>query len=258
MKAGEISSLIENYAPLGLQESWDNSGYAVGNAQSEVSSLLLGFDCTPELVDEAIAVGADMIVTHHPLIFGGVKKISDADDTGRAIIKAIKHDIVIYACHTNMDKVVGGVSGTLAAKIGLVNVRVLDADAEGNGLGVIGELPEAQNPVDYLKWVKSVLGLEIMRSSRPLPHAVKTVAICGGSGRSLIGKAVAAGADLYITGDVSYHDFYTPEGFMIADIGHYESEADILPVIRGIVSEKFPTFAVRIGAKSINPVYYYR
>lgn len=258
MKAGEITSLIEGYAPLGLQESWDNSGFAVGNEHSEVSSLLLGFDCTPELVDEAIAVGADMIVTHHPLIFGGVKKISGADDTGRAIIKAIKHDIVIYACHTNMDKVLNGVSGTLAARIGLENVRVLDADADGNGLGVIGELPVEQDAVEYLRQVKKTLGLEMIRSSRPLSRPIKKVALCGGSGGSLIGKAAAAGADLYITGDVSYHNFYCQEGFMIADIGHYESEADILPVIHGIVSEKFPTFAVRIGAKSINPVYYYK
>ncbi len=257
MKAGDITSIIENYAPLSIQEGWDNSGFAVGNEHSDVSSLLIGFDCTPDLVDEAIAVGADMIVTHHPLIFGGVKKISDSNAIGRAIIKAIKNDIVVYACHTNMDKVLNGVSGTLAAEIGLKNIGILDVQSDGNGLGVIGELPVAQYPEDFLADIKKKLGLQVIRSSQPLSRPIKKVALCGGSGRSLIAEAIKAGADLYITGDVSYHDFYCPDGFMVADIGHYESEVGILNVIRDIVFEKFPTFAVRIGAKSVNPVYYY-
>ena len=114
MKAFEIAQVIEKFAPLGLQENWDNSGFCIGDPNADVTKLLIGFDPSYELIEEAVKVGADMVVTHHPLIFSGVKKISGADQTGRAIIEAIKNDIVVYSCHTNMDKVIAGVSGSLA------------------------------------------------------------------------------------------------------------------------------------------------
>lgn len=258
MKASVVAAAVEEAAPLSLQESWDNSGFCIGDGNSEVHSVLVGFDCTPELIEEAVAVGADMVITHHPLIFGGIKKISEATLTGRTVIAAIRHGITVYSCHTNMDKVPGGVSGTAASRIGLRDVRVLDSDADGNGLGIIGKLPEPMAPEAFLGHLKTVLNLNTVRHSRLLTGTVGTVALCGGSGRSLIGTALSAGADIYVSGDISYHDFYAPDGMMIADIGHFESEVEIIGVICDIVREKIPNFAVRIARSSrINPVYYF-
>lgn len=258
MKASVVAAAIEETAPLALQESWDNSGFCIGDGDSEVHSALVGFDCTPELIDEAVSVGADMVITHHPLIFGGIKKISAATLTGRTVIAAIRHGITVYACHTNMDKVPGGVSGTAASRIGLENIRVLDSDADGNGLGIIGELPHSMMAEEFIRHLKDVLHLNTVRCSRPVPAPLRTVALCGGSGRSLIGKAFAAGADVYVSGDIQYHDFYAPDGRMIADIGHFESEVEIIGVICDILREKIPNFAVHTANSSkVNPVYYF-
>ena len=122
MKVKDIIKVIEDFAPLSIQEGWDNSGLSIGSPEDEVTSVLLALDCTPELVDEAVACGADMIITHHPLIFSGLKKVSPDDLTGAAVIKAIKAGISIYAAHTNADKVLEGVSGAMAARLGLTDV----------------------------------------------------------------------------------------------------------------------------------------
>lgn len=258
MKASEIASAIEELAPLSLQESWDNSGFCIGDGNSEVHKALVGFDCTPALIEEAVAVGADMVITHHPLIFGGIRKISMATDTGRTIIAAIRNGITVYACHTNMDKVPGGVSGNTAALIGLVNMRVLDSDIDGNGLGIIGETVSPVSPYEFLREVKARLGLSVIRHSGIAEAAISRVALCGGSGKSLIGKAYEAGADIYLSADIPYHDFYAPDGMIIADIGHFESEVKIMDVICDTVREKIPNFAIQIAGKSaINPVYYF-
>lgn len=258
MKASVIAAAIEETAPLSLQESWDNSGFCIGDGSCEVHKAIVGFDCTPALIEEAVEVGADMVITHHPLIFGGIRKISEATMTGRTIIAAIRNGITVYACHTNMDKVPGGVSGTTAARIGLCNLRVLDSDDDGNGLGIIGDLPEPAAPEAFLLRMKESLGLKTLRHSALSRTPLRRVALCGGSGHSLIGKAAAAGADIYVSGDISYHDFYAPDGMMIADIGHFESEAEIIGVICDIVREKIPNFAVQSARTStINPVYYF-
>ena len=140
MKVKDIIAVIEDFAPLSIQEGWDNSGLCVGSPEDEVSSILLGLDCTEKLVDEAIECGADMIVTHHPLIFSGLKKISPDDPIGAAVIKAVRNGISIYAAHTNADKVIAGVSGAMAARLGLTDVEILEEDGEGTGLGVVGNL----------------------------------------------------------------------------------------------------------------------
>ena len=129
MKVKDIIQVIEDFAPLSIQEGWDNSGLCVGSPEDEATSVLIGLDCTEKLVDEAIECGADMIITHHPLIFSGLKKINPEDSTGAAVIKAIKAGICIYAAHTNADKVIAGVSGAMAARLGLTDVEILDEDA---------------------------------------------------------------------------------------------------------------------------------
>ena len=258
MKVKDIISVIEEFAPLSLQENWDNSGLCIGSPEDSVSSVLLGLDCTPELVDEAISCGADMIVTHHPLIFSGLKKISLEDKVGEAVIKAIKAGISIYAAHTSADKVIAGVSGAMAARLGLKDVAILDEDGDGTGLGVVGNLPEAMAAEDVIRLVKDRFGLKAMRASRPVDGMIERIALCGGSGGSLIKAARRSGAQLYISGDISYHNFFTEDGFMIMDIGHYESEIEIVDILFSLIKKNFPTFAVRITQNIYsNPIFYF-
>ena len=258
MKVKDIIKVIEDFAPLSIQEGWDNSGLCVGSPEDEVTSVLLALDCTPELVDEAVACGADMIVTHHPLIFSGLKKISPEDMVGGAVIKAIRAGISIYAAHTSADKVLEGVSGAMAAKLGLVNVTVLDEDGEGTGLGAVGDLPQPMTAEQAVAFVKDRFALKAMKTSRPSDGMISRVAMCGGSGGSLIKAARKAGAQLYISGDISYHNFFTSDGFMIMDIGHYESEIEIVDILFSLIKKNFPTFAVRITQNiNSNPIYYF-
>ena len=258
MKVKDIIKVIEEFAPLAIQEGWDNSGLCVGSPEDEVTSVLLALDCTPALVDEAMACGADMIVTHHPLIFSGLKKISPDDMIGEAVIKAIRAGISIYAAHTNADKVIEGVSGAMAAKLGLQNVTILDEDGDGTGLGVVGDLPQPMTSEEALALVKDKFGLKVVKSSAPMDAMISRVAMCGGSGGSLIGAARKSGAQLYISGDISYHNFFTPDGFMIMDIGHYESEIEIVDILFSLIKKNFPTFAVRITQNlNSNPIYYF-
>ncbi len=257
-KVRDIIKVIEGFAPLSIQEKWDNSGLSIGSPDAEVSSVLLGLDCTPELVDEAVACGADMIVTHHPLIFSGLKRISPEDPVGNAVIKAVSAGIAVYAAHTTADKVLAGVSGAMAVRLGLENVQVLDPEEECTGLGVIGDFPSPMTASEALAYVKERFSLHVIRASRPVDGMIRRVALCGGSGSSLIGKAMSAGADLYITGDVSYHHFFTGGNFMIMDIGHYESEKDIVPILFSLLKKNFPNFAVRITENvNSNPIYYF-
>ena len=258
MKVKDIINIIEEFAPLGIQEKWDNSGLCIGSPEDEVTSVLMGLDCTPELVDEAIECGADMIITHHPLIFSGLKKISSDDLVGAAVIKAIRSGISIYAAHTNADKVMAGVSGAMAAKLGLENVSILDEDGEGTGLGVVGDLPVPMTAQEAVAYVKDRFALKAMKTSRPIDGKISRIAMCGGSGGSLIGAAKTSGAQLYISGDISYHNFFTPEGFMIMDIGHYESEIEIVDILFSLIKKKIPTFAVRITQNIYsNPIFYF-
>ena len=258
MKVKDIIKVIEEFAPLSVQEGWDNSGLCVGSPEDEVTSVLLALDCTPALVDEAVACGADMIVTHHPLIFSGLKKISPDDMVGEAVIKAIKAGVSIYAAHTNADKVLEGVSGAMAARLGLKNVTVLDLDGEETGLGAVGDFPEPISAEQAVALVKEKFALKSMKTSKPVDVMISRVAMCGGSGGSLIAAARKSGAQLYISGDISYHKFFTPEGFMIMDIGHYESEIEIVDILFSLIKKNFPTFAVRITQNiNSNPIYYF-
>ena len=258
MKVKDIIRVIEDFAPLSIQEGWDNRGLCIGSPEDVVSSVLLGLDCTPDLVDEAIACGADMIVTHHPLIFSGLKKISPDNPVGEAVMKAIKAGISIYSAHTSADKVIAGVSGAMAARLGLEDVQILDEDGEGTGLGVVGNLPEPLSAEEAVRLVKKSFGLKAMRASRPVDGKISRIAMCGGSGGSLIGAAMKSGAQLYISGDISYHNFFTREGFMIMDIGHYESEIEIVDILFSLIKKNFPTFAVRITQNIYsNPIFYF-
>ncbi len=259
MKVRNITDAIEEFAPLSIQEDWDNSGLCIGSPEQEVHGVLLGFDCTPALVDEAVECGADMIVTHHPLIFRGVRKISPDDMTGLTILKAAAAGIAVYAAHTTADKVLAGVSGAMARRLRLTDIHVLDEESEGCGLGAVGTLPHPMPADVFIEYVKSAFSLKFLRSSALPAVPIQKVAMCGGSGSSLIGKALESGAQAYLCGDISYHHFFTPKDFMVIDIGHYEGEVEIVDVLCSLLTKNFPNFAVRVSGRltASNPVYYF-
>ncbi len=256
MRVGDVTAALERFAPLSIQEGWDNSGLCIGSPEDEVHGVLLGFDCTKELVEEAVEKGCDMVVTHHPLIFHGLKSIRSGDPVSDAVIAAVKNGVAVYAAHTTADKVIAGVSGAMARRLGLRDIAILE-DEGGYGLGAVGTLSRPMTGEEAAAFVKERFGLQVLRCSRPVER-VERVAMVGGSGASEIGAARAAGAQLYISGDISYHHFFTPDGFMVMDIGHFESEVDIVEILSEVIRENFPTFAVRISDSlgRSNPVRY--
>ena len=258
MKAKEIISIIEEFAPRNIQEEWDNSGLMVGDADREVERVLLGLDCTPELILEAEEIGANMIITHHPLIFKGIKKIGTVTVQERMISSIIKKDIVVYSVHTNIDKVPLGVSALMADRIDLRATKILmpQQDSE-TGLGVVGDLIHPMDFNLFLKMVKEKFSLKFLRTSKPINNKISRVALCGGSGASLIPAARACGAQIFITGDISYHNFFCEDEFMVMDIGHYESEIDVLELLMSVILKKIPNFAVHISERNNNPIYYH-
>ena len=254
MKAKDISLIIEEFAPLGTQEPWDNSGFCIGSPEQEIKGVMIGFDCTPELIEAAVAADANMIITHHPLIFSGIKKINPDTFIGKCITLAITHGIVIYSAHTNADKAEGGVTALMAQRLGLRDITPLDETS----LALIGKLPSPVEPEELSAFVKQAFGIERLRSSRLVGEPVSKVAVCGGSGSSFIPQAMEAGVQLFITGDISYHHFFCPEGFMVMDIGHYESERDIVDKLYEILSKKIPTFAIHtFWNNNNNPIFYF-
>ena len=260
MKIGDITAALEVFAPLRIQESWDNSGLIIGSPEDEVHGVMVGFDCTPELIKEAVEKGCDLVVTHHPLIFKGIKRIDSKDPVGAAIMQAVRSGVAVYAAHTTADKVIAGVSGAMARRLGLKNIGIMVPEEDGTvGLGCIGEFEKPMTGKEALAYVKERFNLGVIRSSRPLETPIGKVAVLGGSGGGEIQLAMAKGAQLYITADISYHNFFTPEGFMVMDIGHFESEVEIVDIFLAELRKKFPTFASYKSANMgrSNPVHYF-
>lgn len=252
MKIREITDAIEAYAPLDLQEEWDNSGLQVGSLDDDVKGVLLCTDVVEPILDEAIERGANLIISHHPLIFHGLKKIDGSTYISRIVARAIKHDITIYCAHTNMDSAVGGVNYKMASKLGLTDVEFLPC-----GMGVIGNLAEEVEALDFLKQVKAVFEVEKLRYSGRVDRKVKRIAMCGGAGSSMKADAIAQGADVFITGDCKYHEFMGDENrIILADIGHWESEHYTKEIFLSIISKKNPTFAVDFARNERNQLNY--
>ena len=361
MKVKEIINYLESIAPLSFQEHYDNAGLLTGSPEKHIDKVLITLDVTEEVMDEAVKGGFDMIIAHHPVIFDGLKKINGKNLVERVIIKAIKHDIILYAAHTNLDSVFNGVNAKLGEKLGLKNLKFLktknsglkklavfcpvdhaekvrnalfDAGAghignydscsyntygEGSfralqganpfvgevgaihfekeikietvvpdfilnkvlqamlavhpyeevafdiyplensnpsaGEGMIGELMEETYLEDYLKKIKKVLNVAALKYNAKGNKKVKKIAFCGGSGSFLIHQAAAAGADVFITADVKYHDFFEySDQMVIVDAGHYETEQFTKELLYELLTEKFPTFAVRISKINTNPI----
>lgn len=256
----QVTDVIERFAPLSLQASYDNSGLIVGRSDDEVHCALLAVDVTDEVLDEAQREGCDLIITHHPIIFHALKRFNSADHVQRAVERAIRSGIALYACHTNLDSAPGGMSWRLASMLGIGSLEVLQPTDPVNaqvGFGVVGRLPEAMNTLDFLREMQRRLGVQVVRHSDLVTDQVRRVAVCTGAGASLIGDARLAGAELYITADLKYNDFMIPDRTLtVADIGHYESEYCAIELIFDILSENLCTFAVRKSVSSRNPVNY--
>ncbi len=259
MKIKEIAAVIEELAPLSWQESYDNAGLIVGRMEQEVHKALLAVDVTDAVLDEAEREGCDLVITHHPLIFHPLKRFNGEGYVQRLVERAIRSGIALYACHTNLDSAPHGMSWHLATQLGVENLQLLEPRPSNpeTGFGVVGELPEPRPLGDYLLEVKSQLGIGAIRHSAPATEQVKRVAVCTGAGASLMEEARRAGCDLYLTADLKYNDYMTPDGaFTVADIGHFESEYCAIRILFDVLSKKLLTFAVRKSECSCNQIYY--
>lgn len=257
IKVRDITTVIEQYAPLTTQEEWDNSGLMVGSLESDVTAIFLALDCTEEVIDEALQVGANLIITHHPLIFKGLTTIGESTYVERCVKKLIKEDITLYCAHTNLDKMSGGVSAMMADKLKLEQREILAPDSDGIGLGLVGTLPSPVEIEPLLNTIKELFGCKVLRTSTPIKGEVHRISLCGGSGSSLINKAYLSKAQLYITGDISYHHFFCEEDFMVVDIGHYESEIGAIELLEEIILKKIANLALHKRTVVGNPINYF-
>ena len=252
MKIKEILSHLEQKFPLHYQEDFDNCGVQCGDKEREVTGVLVCFEMSDETIDEALALGANLVISHHPLILRrGIQKIEPTNRVGRILCKALENKMVLYAMHTNLDSAPGGVNDLFAKKMNLGNISVLAPNHEyceatnPVGLGRVGELPCAMDATDFLHSLKKIFEVPAVRYYGDLSKPVQRVAVCGGGGSSFIADALSAGADAYVCGDIKYHDFHTADKKMlIADIGHLESEQFVKEIIFNELKENFTNFAV--------------
>ena len=364
MHIDEITGVIEDFAPLALQESYDNAGLLVGDREQIVEGVLLCLDVTEDVLDEAVKKGAGLVIAHHPVIFGGIKKLTGASFTERVVLKAVRENISIYAAHTNIDSVWGGVNSRISEKIGLKNPQILspaagmlrklvvfvpkdhatkvrdavfeagaghigeydqcsfNLEGEGSfrgsedsdpfvgkrgtihfekeirvetifpgfmenriiesmirahpyeevaydiyplhnrwdraGMGMVGDMESDIDAALFLKKLKDIFSVKTIRHTKFPRKKIRRVALCGGSGGSLISAARKSGADIFLSGDFRYHDFFEAgAGMMIADIGHFESEQFTMEIFYELLTKKFPNFAVHFSGVNTNPIHYF-
>ena len=357
----DVTKYLEKIAPLHLQESYDNSGLQVGDYKSEVKGILVSLDVTLEVIDDAINQQCNLIVAHHPIIFGEIKNVTKSSLTGSIVFKAIKNNINIYVIHTNLDNVTNGVNSKIAEVIGLKRKKILlpkqnllklvvfvpeshsekvsqalfssgagnignykncifSSTGEGSflptsgsnpykgkegtierikeeklevifsdyllsdiiqsmnsahpyeevaydifklqnnsnvGSGIIGELEKQIDELEFLNLIKKKFHAAVIRHTKLINKPIKKIAICGGSGSFLLKNAMIENADIFITSDYKYHQFFEAENrILIADIGHYESEQFTIDLISEFLMKKFTSFAIRLTTVNTNPVNY--
>ena len=262
MQLQTLLDFLETIAPPHLQESYDNAQLIVGDPRTEITGVLTCLDSTEAVVAEAVATGCNVIVAHHPIVFRGLKSLTGKTYIERTVIAAIKHDVAIYAIHTNLDNVLRhGVNERIAQRLGLVDHRILAPKTPTEptvGSGLVGQLPAALSETDFLALVKERLGAGVIKHTALLGQPVRTVAVCGGAGGFLLEAAVRAGAQVFVTADYKYHEFFDADGrLLIADVGHYESEQFTIQLLQEIISSKFSNFAARCTTVRTNPVHYY-
>lgn len=257
----DIIQLVEEQFPKEIQENWDNSGLQIGDLNTPCTGVLLTLDVTEELIQEAISERCNLIVAHHPLLFRGVKHIGVHSYIERCIHLAIKHDINIYAAHTNADKASLGLNHHLAQALGLRDIEVLTPDDAfkdlGVGLGVIGSLDKEVAYQEYLGYLSKHFDTKQLKHNKYIPRYIKKVALCGGSAASLWRSALGKGADIYITGEAKYNDYFDAEGISLVTVGHYESEFAVTSLFDSIISTRYKGIT-KITRINHNPVQVFK
>lgn len=258
MKIKEVAEALERFAPLPLQESYDNAGLQIGLTDADASGVLLCLDVTEEIIEEAEREGCNLIIAHHPLLFRGLKCIADRNLVERCVRRAILAGITIYAAHTNLDNAEGGVNFAIAERLGLQNVRFLQSLPNGQGgSGVIGELPEATEALTFLKNVKHEFHVASLQHNLLPTRPIRTVALCGGAGDFLLSEAIKCGADAFLTGEMGYHQFFGYDNqILIATLGHYQSEQFTVQLMARILRNAYPDLRIVETKVNTNPIHY--
>lgn len=242
MKCEKIIEKLEELSPLSFASSWDNVGLLVGRTDKEVRKILVTVDVTDDVIEQAVCLEADMILAHHPLIFGGMKKVTTSDFIGRRVIKLIEHDICCYAAHTNFD--VMGMADAAADELSLKDREVLEITFEDEiakeGFGRVGKLPKSMTVFECAQYVKRQFGIECVKVFGDLDKVVETAAISPGSGKSMIHAALDAKTDVMITGDIDHHDGLdaVAQGMVVIDAGHFELEKIFIPFMEEYLRRK--------------------
>lgn len=265
MKIKEIISALERFAPLPLQESYDNAGLQVGlTAEQEASGALLCLDVTEEVIREAIDLGCNLIISHHPLLFRPLRQVTERTQVERCVRLAIQNDITIYAAHTNLDNAEDGVNYRIAEKLGLVDVAMMQRHTMSvgerhvvAGSGLIGYLPAAEDSLAFLQRVKDVFHIEALQHNELLGRPIQSVALCGGAGAFMLDEAIRLEADAFLTGEMSYHQFFGHEQeIQIAVMGHYQSEQYTKEIFYQIIGDRWPELPLFMTNVDTNPIQY--
>lgn len=262
VKCKDIIEIMNLLAPLGLAEEWDNCGLSIGSPNYEVKKILIALDAIEPVIQEAIALNIDMIITHHPLIlFQKIKNITTQTHLGNNIIQLIQNKISVFSAHTNLDIAFGGTNDVLAHLAGLENIHILeetfqDKDGKSYGIGRIGTLSKEMRFEDFANKIKKQLNLNSMRVVGSLDKTVKTVALCTGSGFEYMMKAKKENADVYITADLKFHEAQKAieEGLCLIDATHYASENIIVPILKKYIEKEAKNrgYEIQIYCSNIN------
>ena len=259
MKLKEITNIIEQWAPLNWAEDFDNVGLLVGDSSSIVNKAIITIDTLENVIEEAIENNCDLIISFHPIIFDGLKKVNNKNYVERVIAKAIKNNINIYSIHTNLDNHPEGVNFQISKYLELNKTKILipKIDFDG-GMGMIGELNKPISEKDFLDFIKNKMRVKMIKHSDFINKKIKKIAVLGGSGSFAIEDAIKAGADCFVTADLKYHDYFKAENkILLIDMGHYESEQYTKELILNFLRKKIPKFACIISKSNTNPVNYF-
>ena len=262
MKINEVVSALERFAPLPLQEDFDNAGLQIGLTEAEVSGALLCLDVTEAVVDEAIEKDCNLIVSHHPLIFHKLRRVTGEDYVQRAVMKAIQEGVAIVSMHTNMDSAQGGVNHKIAEKMNLRELAFFATekvvDGVQGGAGVVGILPAPMAADDFVLMLKHTFGVECVQANELLRRPISKVALCGGAGSFLLPEAIRQEADAFVTGEMLYHDYFGLEQeIQIAVIGHFQSEQYTSEIFQSIIEDRCTGVRCCLTEVCTNPIIYF-
>jgi len=261
VKIKEVINALEQFAPLPLQEDYDNAGLQVGLTETEVSGALLCLDVTGDVLNEAINTGCNLVVAHHPLIFHKLARVADENMVQRIVRNAIQNGITIVAMHTNIDAAEGGVNHKIAEKLGMQNLRPIGKEKQVGTVcgsdGIIGSLPHPMSAREFIELLKTRFNVECLQANQLLQRNIKRVALCGGAGSFLLDDAIKAGADAFLTGEMHYHEYFGHEQeIQICVIGHYQSEQFTPEIFKSIIERGCPGVSCIISETNTNPIVY--